>query len=139
MPAGSNPPAAADRGTSTRASAETDPNAIIDDDDMMNIPAPEASVFQPRPKPAPRAGARATNYARRSLDYRRTLIPILLVLGLYMAWLASLKYFSGPDSVLATVPVWVPVLLAVGSIVLLGLAVVNMISVKQQLEAEEKR
>ena len=105
LPAGSNPPAAADRGTSTRASAETDPNAIIDDDDMMNIPAPEASVFQPRPKPAPRAGARATNYARRSLDYRRTLIPILLVLGLYMAWLASLKYFSGPDSVLATVPV----------------------------------
>jgi hypothetical protein len=105
---------------------------------MMNMPAPEVSVFQPRRKPAAKASVSAATTAKRSLQYRRTLIPILLVLGVYMAWLASLKYFSGPDSVLATLPGWVPALLGVGSMVMLVLAVVNMISVKLQMDAEKR-
>lgn len=127
----------ADGGQSTGISAQADPTEIIDDDDMMSIPAPEASVFQPKPKNLAEMRARAA--AARNLELRRTLIPILLTCGVMLGVFAALKFVSGPDSMLATaVPPWMPPVLGGISVAFLVLAVVIMLSVKQQLDAQKK-
>ncbi len=127
----------ADGGQSTGISAQAEQTEIIDDDDMMSIPAPEASVFQPKTKNVAEMRARAA--AARNLEMRRTLIPILLTCGVMLAAFALLKFVSGADSMLSTaVPPWMPPVLGGFAVVFLALAVVIMLSVKQQLEAEKK-
>jgi hypothetical protein len=115
--------------------ADPDASAIIDDDDSVIVPAPDTSVFTPRPKIRSSAETRARAAARRSLEFRRTLIPILLTCAVVMLGFASLKFIVGPDSTLTLTPTWAPVLLAAAAGILLALAVVNMISVKANMHA----
>jgi len=126
-----------DGGQSTGIAAQGDQPEIIDDDDMMSIPAPEASVFQPKTKNVAEMRARAA--AARNLEFQRTLIPILLTCGVMLGVFAVLKFVSGPDSMLAlAVKPWVPPVLGVISLLLLAMAVVLMLSVKQQLDAQKR-
>ncbi len=125
-----------DGGQSTGLSAEADPGVIVDDDDLRSIPAPDASVFEPRSKPAVSEDFKAKATARKNLEFRRTLIPILLTCGVMMLGFASLKFLTGSDSMLATVPLWVPILLILAGLILIGLGVVNMLSVKAQLSPQ---
>jgi hypothetical protein len=118
--------------------ADSPASEIIEDDDMMAIPAPEASVFQVK-SPNTLAYARAKVAAKRSLEFRRTLIPVLLTSGILMLGFASLKLVADPDSSLVAVPIWVPALLVVGAVIFLALAVVNMLSVKQQMAAGQSK
>jgi hypothetical protein len=113
---------------------ESPASEIIDDDDMMAIPAPEASVFQAKSR-STGTDTRARIAARRSLEFRRTLIPILFTSGVLMLGFASLKLVADPDSSLVAVPIWVPALLVCGGVIFLALGVVNMFSVKQQMAA----
>ncbi|HSV13678.1 MAG TPA: hypothetical protein VLI90_05425 [Tepidisphaeraceae bacterium] len=110
---------------------------IIDDDDSVNIPAPDATVFAPRPRtrPALRTG-RSVIY--QTIEFRRTIIPILLTCGTLVILFGSLKYTLGPDSALAELPSWLPVVLFITGAVLIALAVVNMLSVKHQLADVKK-
>jgi hypothetical protein len=127
----------ADGGQSTGISAQADLTEIIDDDDMMSIPAPEASVFQPKIKNVSEMRARAA--AARNLELRRTLIPILLTCGVMLGVFAVLKFVSGPDSMLAVaVPAWMPPVLGGFAALFLVMAAVMMMSVKQQLDAMKK-
>jgi hypothetical protein len=126
-----------DGGQSTGISAQSDQTEIIDDEDTMSIPAPEASVFQPKVKNVAQMRARAA--AARNLELRRTLIPILLTCGVMLGAFAVLKFTSGPDSMLAVaVPPWMPPVLGGIAVVLLVMAVVVMLSVKQQMDAMKK-
>lgn len=106
------------------------------DSDEVDMPAPEARVFAgktlpPRPKRLPL-------YAR--LGFRRTLIPILITMGLCLPtlgiWWFALDAdnpFRNPD--LPFPPLALPVaLLGVGA-VMLALAVMNMLQVRKQLAA----
>jgi hypothetical protein len=105
---------------------------IVDDDDSVNVPAPDAAVFAPKVRltPARRTG-RAAMY--QTIEFRRTIIPILLTCGTLMIVFGSLKYTMGQDSALAELPGWLPIVLFTTGAVLLSLAVVNMLSVKHQL------
>jgi len=49
-----------------------------------------------------------------------------------------LKFFTGPDSLLQTLPPWIPIVLLGAGAALLALAGMNMMSVKQQLAAEKE-
>jgi type IV secretory pathway VirB10-like protein len=127
-----------DGGQSTGLSAGSESADAVDDDDSVIVPAPEASVFMPRAKPTTSAEVRAAIARRKSLNLRRTLIPILLTLGVITLVFGSMKFFSGPDSMLANIPGYMPIILLIAAAVLLVLAVFNMLSVKVQLDAERK-
>ena len=74
----------------------------------------------------------------RTIKTRRTLIPVLLTLGVMLPVVASLKWWSSPESPFRT---WstTPVLLliAVGLVSLL-MAVVNMIQVRDLLRQRRR-
>jgi hypothetical protein len=118
-----------DGGQSTGLTSQTDDSQIIDDDDAVIVPAPDASVFVPKAKPQTSAQARAEIARKKNLEYRRTLIPILLTTGTMCVIFSMLKLFAGADSMLANVPNWEPVIFAVAGVLLLALAGVNMLSV----------
>ena len=95
-------------------------------DDMLGAPAPDASVFAPR---------RSTRdlIAERQLNNRRTLIPILLTCGVLLPAVGSLKWLRGPESAFTAWPVWAPLLLAALGALMLFLAIVSMIQVRQMM------
>jgi hypothetical protein len=122
-----------DGGQSTGLSSGTPGDAaVIDDDDAVIVPPPDPSVFEYSSKAT--ADMRAKVARQKSIDFRRTLIPILLTCGVLLIIFGSLKFVSGPDSVLTDLSIGIPIGLFVMAIILLALAAVNMISVKKQME-----
>ena len=110
---------------------------IIDDDDAMNIPAPDASVFarKSRQAPAPRPRSSAIY---QTIEFRRTMIPVLLTTGLIMIVFAIAKFSMSEDSPLGALPAWLPVVLLGTGAVIFILAVFNMLSVKSAIAADGK-
>jgi hypothetical protein len=111
---------------------------VVDDDDSVIVPAPDASAFIPKKKSTGSAEARAAIAKKKSLEYRRTLIPILLTSGLLLLGFGVLKFVAGGDSTLQYIPSWIPIALLCAGVLLLALAGVNMMSVKQQLAAAKR-
>jgi hypothetical protein len=108
----------------------------VDDDDVAIVPAPDASVFAPRRKPTTTADARAKAARHKRIEFRRTLIPILLTCGVLSIAFAVVPLAMGTDSVAVTLPGWItPTLLATGA-VLLVLAGLNMAGVRAMLAAD---
>jgi len=106
---------------------------IVDDDDTVSVPAPDATVFAPRPVAIHRAAVYQT------LEFRRTLIPVLLTCGVVLIAFASARHLLGQDSPLNDLPPWLaPVLFLTGT-VLLALAVLNMLSVKRRIAKHDLR
>ncbi len=65
------------------------------------------------------------------LHLRRTTIPILLTLGVILAGAAAILLFGGEDNALPDLfPGWVPIMFCVLASICLGLAVLNMLSVR---------
>lgn len=107
---------------------------IVDgDDDESSMPAPEADVFVPRHHAARRAAVYQT------LEFRRTLIPVLLTCGALLIAFASARHLVGPDSPLADLPPWLAPVLILSGTVLLALAGLNMLSVKSRMAEHELR
>ncbi len=115
--------------------ADAAANAVVDDDDAVNIPAPDASVFAPR-KPAASAGARAAVARRKQVTFRQTLIPVLLTTGVLAIAFGLARVALGPDSPAAAFPAWATPTFVVAGAVLLALAVLNMLSVRSMLAAD---
>jgi hypothetical protein len=74
----------------------------------------------------------------QTMQFRQTIIPILLTCGMLTLVLASLKTLLGADSLFSDLPGWVPVALFIAGVVLLFLAIINMFAVKEQLIASKK-
>jgi hypothetical protein len=125
-----------DGGQSTGLTAEAGESQIIDDDDSVIVPAPEASVFVSKPKT--NAEVREKIARKKNLEFRRTLIPILLTSGVLMLAFGLLRFAAGADSTLSNLPIWISIVLWFAAAILLSLAVVNMLSVKAQLAADRK-
>jgi hypothetical protein len=109
-------------------------SAVRVDDDAVDMPAPPPEVFAPRAGRGAQAARR--DPLRRAIHWRRTLIPVLLTLGLLMPALGGAWFVLVPDDSIfklfrRTIPT---VLLAVGPVLLI-LAIVNMIQVRAMIRA----
>ena len=127
------------------STANTDPSTRVEPlvSDDVNLPgdfspgtvavapaaAPPIEVFRPVPH---RPHARAALY--QTLEFRRTVIPVLLVSGVLLIILGLAAYIVSPTSPLSALPVWMPPTLIVFGLALLGVAALNMASVKAQTE-----
>jgi hypothetical protein len=93
------------------------------------VPPPEPAAFTHRPAPRPRAAPAL--YAR--LNFRRTMIPILLTMGLALPACAIWWCFLDEDSPLKSLSIAYPITLAVVGIALLALGIANMLQVRARL------
>ena len=109
---------------------------VVDDDDAVIVPAPDPRVFLHKSN-APIGSHKQAGFGR-SLRFRRTFIPILLTGGLICLALGTIHFiaWSAGENPLRALPGWLVALLFVFSVALWGLAIANMIVVKQMLEAE---
>jgi hypothetical protein len=92
-------------------------------------PAAPVEVFRPN-----LSRTRPRTAAYQTLEFRRTIIPVLLVCGCLLITLGTAAYAVSPMSPLSALPMWMPPILLVFGLILLAAAVLNMLSVKQQLE-----
>src|SRR5688572_5109177 len=100
-------------------------------DDQTIAPPPQVSSFIHK-KPV------ATEALDRAIRTRRTLIPVLLTLGVMLPIVGSLKWLSAPESPFSAWPrqaVWL--LIVVGKLLLIT-AVVNMLQVKVMMEQRRR-
>lgn len=107
-------------------------HAPPDDDDAVIVPAPDQSVFAPRPKAAPVVRkARVPVY--QTLHFRQTVIPVMLTSGVLAIVLAGIRFTLSDDSIFSAVPTSVALVLIVLGLLLLGAAALNIMQVKQML------
>jgi hypothetical protein len=106
---------------------------VDDEDDDVSVPAFEADPHAPRPAALQRAAVYQT------LEFRRTLIPVLLTCGMLLIVFSSARHLLGQDSPLNDLPPWLAPLLLLTGTVLLVLAVLNMLSVKRRIVEHELR
>jgi len=122
-------PAAATSSSYITDDGETTGIQPVDEDDAVIVPAAPLSALGFRPH----AGPSASVTAARALDRRRTIIPLLLTAGLLLLATAVLRFVAHPDSPLAGLPAWIPVVLVLVAAVILGVAGLNMAQVRQHL------
>jgi hypothetical protein len=101
---------------------------------MLNVPAPSPEVFHHRP--APPRPKKIPLHAR--LSFRRTIIPILLTMGVALPACAVWWMMQDEDSPLKLLGLRFPITLTVVGVVFLALGIVNVIQVKHQLLADEQ-
>ena len=116
-------------------------DAVVEDDDVVFVPPHDPSVFVPKRTALTTAEAQARAAHRKRVEFRRTLIPVLLSCGVIAIAFAVATVALGPDSISATLPHWVVPTLVSAGVVLLVLAGLNMASVRslQAAEASAKR
>ena len=125
------PPAVTSREAQPELSAVDYLSAVSDvDDDFVIAPPPEADAF---------AHAPVATLARRApakrLTTQRTLIPILLTLGLLLTFTGGLRFIAGDRSVLGGLSTAMSVGLMLVGILLLITGVFNMLYVRAVLTA----
>jgi hypothetical protein len=103
---------------------------VIDDDDAVIVPAPTADVFAHHP--APVRAPRTPFYAR--LSFRRTIIPILLTMGVALPGCAVWWLSQDEDSPARALGLKFPLTFALVGLVLLALGIVNMLHVRHDME-----
>jgi len=96
------------------------------DDDEVAAPAPDASVFAPRRRTA-------DLLLESRLHNQRTAIPVLLTCGVLLPLIGSFKWLGPRDSIFAQWDIWMPVILGIAGVLLLVVAVINMLHVRDAL------
>jgi hypothetical protein len=96
------------------------------DDDATIAPAPQRSSISPRQPMFKTARDSGT-------EFRRTLIPILLTLGVLLPVIGSLRWITGPDLPFVTIARWVAIAMLIAGPILLLAAILNMVQVKRAL------
>jgi hypothetical protein len=104
-----------------------------DDDDAVIVPPPDRAAFIHAKKPA----AKPKLAAYQTLHFRQTIIPIMLTTGVMAIVLACIRLAISDDSIFSKIPGSVAAILAVIGLVLLAVAVMNMMQVKQILEGKK--
>jgi len=104
---------------------------VADDDDSVIVPPPpkeylaHATAAPSRPKIA--------LLQTKSLEARRTAIPVLLTSGVIFAVAGALRFLMGDESPLAEFPAWMSFALFALSGLCLSVAIINMLQVRTQL------
>jgi hypothetical protein len=108
------------------------PVSASDADDAVIAPPPDASVFA--------AKVRTVDLvAQQKLHAQRTAIPILLTCGVLLPAVGALKWLAPRTSVFAAWDVVLPIGLFVVGAMLLILAVLNMLHVRDTLRRLKRR
>jgi hypothetical protein len=104
---------------------------------VVIVPAPDASVFYHKPEYAS-ATTRPPAFGQ-SIGFRRTTIPILLTAGLIVIGLGVMHFASSSENnPMGGLPIWLTALLFLLGLILWGLAVANMMTVKHLMQAQEE-
>jgi protein-S-isoprenylcysteine O-methyltransferase Ste14 len=108
---------------------------VVEDDDAVIMPAaPMEYLGHARVAPKHK---RIAMLKTKSLQARRTAIPILLVLGIMFTIAGLLKFFVSDESPVSEFPIWMPIVFFVLAAICLVLAVLNMAHVGKML-AEQR-
>jgi hypothetical protein len=104
-----------------------DPDPEMAADDEMNAPAPDVADFM-KQRYDPRL---------RGLGFKRTIIPIFLVLGaLFILVPLGGFIFSSEESGFRMLPTWYPIMLIIFGLVLLGFGAVTILQTKYLLKLQ---
>jgi len=106
---------------------------VIEDDDMLNLPAPPPETLGRHHRPAPPRGPR--NLRSRSSSFKQTMIPSLLVLGVLLPALAGWHFILGDESPIAGNS-WIALVLLSFGVVMLAFAILTMLQVRAQLAGD---
>ena len=108
--------------------------AFDSESDRVNVPAPGPEVFLPRKS---RSQRNARRRALESVGYRRTIVPIMLTLGVMLPTLCGLWYMLDEGSPFKKINSKLPpVLLGIGVLFLLC-GILNVIQLKHLLSADD--
>jgi hypothetical protein len=105
------------------------------DDDAVIVPAPDQSVFAPRAAPRPPV----YRHMVQTLAFKRTIIPILLTLGVLCPVLGLLGFLVPSTSPLSVLRGgWFSVPFVLIGLMNLAFAIVTMLQVKHELERQQR-
>jgi len=107
---------------------------IYDDGDAVIVPAPSAEYLAHTHPTVPGRAPAMANYQK--LDYKRTMIPILLSVGVCMVGLGVTKWLFGEDTKLGNMPIWAPFVLFFFALVSWVFGVLMMLQVKNALDQQ---
>ena len=83
--------------------------------------------------------ARERNRYLRSIGVRRTIIPVLLTLGVMLLAASTVRYFVSEDAPLSALPPWASIVGYVIGAMLLMVAALNILQVRSELARIESR
>jgi hypothetical protein len=107
----------------------------MEDDDAVIVPAPDPAVFVHCPAPRPPVRVHRV----QTLEFKRTIIPILLTLGVVCPALALVGLLAPPTSPLSVLRSgWFAGPFVLIGVLNLALAVVTMLQVKHELEQRQR-
>jgi hypothetical protein len=112
--------------SSSYAEGETTGIQPVDEDDAVIVPAAPLSYLGHGDHHAHHPLHAVVSNAVKAQNFRQTMIPLLLTTGALLLTTAVLKYVVHPDALLAQLPAWLTVVLAVAAVLVLGVAGLNM-------------
>ena len=107
------------------------------DDAAVIAPAPSPEAFAPKRKAPTRPVSKVKQPFYATLRFRQTVIPVMLTGGALFLLVGLSPVLVDTDSPLADLPTALTVSLCAMALVLLGLAVMNMLQVKHQLNEQK--
>jgi hypothetical protein len=107
------------------ADGETTGIQPVDEDDAVIVPAAPLSYLG-HDQHAHHPSHAVVSKAVKAQHFRQTMIPLLLTTGALLLATAVLKYMVHPDALLARLPGWLTVVLAVAAVLVLGVAGLNI-------------
>ena len=107
-----------------------------EDDDSVNVPAPSAEYLAHTHRVG-YASARIAPPKYQNLEYKRTIIPVLLTMGICLAAIATSKFVFAEDTKLGNLPTWVPIALYVFAAAAVAFALLTMVQVKSTLAQQQ--
>lgn len=73
----------------------------------------------------------------KSINNRRTVVPIFLTVGFFLVLGGVIKFFVGEDSPMHDFPTWVPLALIGLGLASWSIAVLNMLAIRTKLAQQE--
>ncbi len=125
-----------DEASITDDSPAVDPEAIFDDGDAVIVPAPAPEVFRAKSK----VGVKPKVHYTQTLEFKRTIVPVMLTVGSIALLSALLPMLMPADSLFNALKAQDTYLMLLGGVgvVFLVFAIFNAMQIKQSLAAKEK-
>ena len=107
---------------------------VTTDDDAVMVPAPAMETLGQVHAKLDAAHHRPHLPTIKSVEARRTVIPVLLTCGLLLFIAATMRLVTSPDTPLRSLPPWMSWAGYALGVLLWGVALINMFSVRKELQ-----